>query len=72
MQPAEPLILRDRIHVALRDHGPHTAAQLAEALAPNGLASGQISKALRQLQADGLATRTRQRPALWTAADSST
>lgn len=72
MQPPEPPVLRDRVHATLREDGPHTAAQLADRLAPGALASGQISKALRALEASGLAARTRQRPALWSTADSST
>lgn len=64
--------LKWRLYQHLRDHGPHTARQLAERLAPGALATGEISKGLRALEADGLAARTRQRPALWSTVDSST
>lgn len=71
MHTPEPPVLRDRIHTTLRTHGPHTARQLAERLTPGALTPGQIHKALCALEAGGLAVRTRQRPALWSATDRS-
>lgn len=63
--PQQPPVLRDRVHAALADQaGPMTAAQLAAQLLPADLESArrQTQRALKQLEATGLAVR---RPGGW-------
>jgi hypothetical protein len=58
--PAEPPVLRTRIHAELQQaRGPLTARQLAERLLPPDLESGhrQTMRALVQLEDAGHATR---------------
>lgn len=58
--PAEPPVLRDRVHVELRRSAePITAAQIAARLLPDGPESArrQTMRALAELEAAGHATR---------------